>query len=42
MDFIIGVVVGLVFGANLGFMIAALLQMSRVNDHGGSDNETED
>lgn len=40
MDFIIGVVIGLVFGGNLGFMIAALINISRDDfKNGGGDHD---
>lgn len=43
MDFLIGFIVGLVVGGNLGLMIAALVNISRDDfKNGGGDNETED
>ena len=40
MDFLIGFIVGLFVGANLGLMIVALVNISRDDfKNGGSDNE---
>lgn len=40
MDFIIGFIVGLFVGANLGLMIAALVNISRDEfKNGGGDND---
>ena len=40
MDFLIGFIVGLVLGGNLGLMIAALINITRDDfKNGGGDND---